>query len=346
MSKIAIIADCHIGPARLPGVPPRVVEGIRIAALNKAFRHFSETGIDAVVIAGDLFDRVALSPRFVMAVNGCLHSNPISTYILAGNHDTRTGETALWYVNRASGIVLHPTSKTPRVIAPAPWIQGQSAEGVIRKALYSHRDAKTLVGHVGLYSGEAPPWVVDDPWFLSVHQVAELVKKSSVKTVVCGHGHKWLDVEIDGVRIIQVGSLTPCNRAESGPGFGNYVVVDGHNSKHAIGAIPGMRYSADGESIKGCWTIVDSDITDDPPFSWQDALGTTTRVAFSKARKGRAVDIKSEDAISASLSRAVLRTVRRGDIKGPIRGLVAEAMGRLRGGYTPRLVLPVEDPFS
>ncbi|WP_449485074.1 metallophosphoesterase family protein [Streptomyces avidinii] len=96
--RVAHLADLHIGSALrgladYPGAPAIDPREAPYEALRAAVRHIVEDGYDAVLIAGDVFDRRHFDARALAACQdalGAFHEAGLSTAVVSGNHDAQT----------------------------------------------------------------------------------------------------------------------------------------------------------------------------------------------------------------------------------------------------------------
>ncbi len=89
--KIIHCADLHLDSAMSSGLPGEMAKERRAELLNtfdRMVRYASDNGIDAIIIAGDLFDTRRVSETAGNAVLDAVSANPrIDFYYLRGNHD-------------------------------------------------------------------------------------------------------------------------------------------------------------------------------------------------------------------------------------------------------------------
>lgn len=96
--RVAHLADLHIGSALrgladYPGAPAIDGRQAPYEALRAAVRRIVEGGYDAVLIAGDVFDRRHCDARALAACQdalGAFHEAGLRTVVVSGNHDAET----------------------------------------------------------------------------------------------------------------------------------------------------------------------------------------------------------------------------------------------------------------
>ncbi|MCX5301286.1 DNA repair exonuclease [Streptomyces sp. NBC_00193] len=96
--RVAHLADLHIGSALrgladYPGAPAIDRREAPYEALRAAVRRIVEGGYDAVLIAGDVFDRRHCDARALAACQdalGTFHEAGLRTVVVSGNHDAET----------------------------------------------------------------------------------------------------------------------------------------------------------------------------------------------------------------------------------------------------------------
>ncbi|MGW1770940.1 metallophosphoesterase family protein [Streptomyces sp. NPDC002104] len=96
--RVAHLADLHIGSAlrglaHYPGAPAIDGREAPYEALRAAVRRIVEGGYDAVLVAGDVFDRRHCDARALAACQdalGTFHEAGLRTVVVSGNHDAET----------------------------------------------------------------------------------------------------------------------------------------------------------------------------------------------------------------------------------------------------------------
>lgn len=96
--RVAHLADLHIGSALrgladYPGAPAIDPREVPYEALSAAVHRIVEGGYDAVLIAGDVFDRRHADARALAACQdalGAFHEAGLRTVVVSGNHDAET----------------------------------------------------------------------------------------------------------------------------------------------------------------------------------------------------------------------------------------------------------------
>lgn len=268
-SKYVVIGDPHIGPRKINGRHSDTYDRIVINSLRTVYARAAASGICCVIILGDLFNRVTVSPYYVGSVNAIFEaafSRGIHSYVLAGNHDVEGIESALWYLTTCVNTLHAPCVASlsgtggyacTEKIAVAPYIHGRSAESVIVEAIGNVRSAvHVLVCHYGIYDTayETNDWVKHDSSYISASTLCKICSKSGISQVLAGHRHSWAVSTYDGVRCISVGALTPTSVSERGYWYGNIsvvnrVVCDDVKVDLIANGCPGLRYVTRSEYI-------------------------------------------------------------------------------------------------
>lgn len=206
MARIMHIADCHLG-CRQYGMRRR--EEDFYAAFADAADKAIEEKVDAVVIAGDLFDSVKPTAEAVYIVSKVvkgLDNAGIRVFGIEGNHDF-TGD---GYWLEVCGITplsnvedsLNDFKLCDIRIAGIPYMRPDNLVQTINAAADAGTEVDVLVLHTGFvemgdsYSGE-----------LSVNSVLPALKKMGVRYVALGHIHIPMEPVFGGIHFAQPGSI-------------------------------------------------------------------------------------------------------------------------------------------
>ena len=196
-------ADCHIG-CRQYGMFERELDFY--CALNKIFTIAVEEKVDAVVIAGDLFDSTKPSSKAVYEVRKLVSDFElagIEVLGVEGNHDL----TGNGYWLRVCGI--WPLGILPKTVNGCNFNgfdYARSDELLNRMETRSEEDRKAdddvVVMHAG-FSEMGDSFNAD----LSVGSVTGFLKKMGTKYVANGHIHIPMEQMHDGILFVQPGSI-------------------------------------------------------------------------------------------------------------------------------------------
>ena len=204
MARIMHIADCHLG-CRQYGMQEREEDFYR--ALDRVRRIAVDRNVDAVVIAGDIFDSPKPPARAVLElshfVSKLKNDHGIDVLGIEGNHDS-TRES---YWLRVCGI--WPLGISPYV---------NSMNGV-RVAGFNYSHADDLLREIEAFDDFKGPWPVValhcgvaemNAGFapdVSAAQLAPLLQKLGCRYVALGHIHIPCEQVHDGIMFAQPGSL-------------------------------------------------------------------------------------------------------------------------------------------
>ena len=112
MTRIAHLADLHVGAAlrdlaRYPGAPELDPSALALLAFERLLADVIAAAPDAVLVAGDVFDRDVPPERALPVVQAALDAlagSGIRVAMIAGNHDAETG--ALTRLRLPAGVAL------------------------------------------------------------------------------------------------------------------------------------------------------------------------------------------------------------------------------------------------
>lgn len=259
MSKIAFIADVHLGNHAVCGGP--VVAGINARARETidalfAAKRIADSYHARLYVLGDLFDSTKPPPQIIAEAQRVLRGT-YNTHLLMGNHDRNSdvsGDHALGpmvrqqviaspepmvYDNEA--VICLPFSATPAKDWLPLAIESWAAEC---------RDAKltvaAVVAHVGLHDEgmrNANPWCADSPGAIDVALIAAAMKRAGIEYFFAGDWHMHHVWESDGVVVIQVGALVPTGWDNPGvKPYGSVLILDTDTGDFFRETIPGPRF--------------------------------------------------------------------------------------------------------
>lgn len=235
MTKLAIIADVHVGNHRRCGgvVENGLNERCRLAidALRRAGELALEQGCEALLVLGDLFETSDPSPRIVAATMDALDgAHGLLEYgviVMAGNHDTvssAVGDNALgptrfvtaqvidepWYVRVFSDNESLVTFVPYRPGNASDWLppavveamgEGSQEEDALTTpgSSASRLPLRALALHLGIVQPFTPAYLKASPDAVDYQAVAELARSHGFRTVVAGHWHQhWKSDPIGG----------------------------------------------------------------------------------------------------------------------------------------------------
>ena len=220
------IADCHLG-CRQYGLRQR--EEDFYAAFADAADKAVENKVDAVVVAGDLFDSVKPTAEAVYIVKKIvskLHDHKIPVYGIEGNHDL-TGD---GYWLDVCGIVpltdvggsLNEHIVGCASVAGLPYMRPDQLVQRLRDDADNGSKCDVLLLHAGFvemgdsYTGE-----------LSVQSVLPMLQEMGVKYVALGHIHVPMEQVHGGIHFVQPGSTELKDVSETPHKHAMLVEIDG-----------------------------------------------------------------------------------------------------------------------
>lgn len=205
MARFLHIADCHLG-CRQYGLRQR--EEDFYAAFADAADKAVENKVDAVIVAGDLFDSVKPSAEAVYIVKKIvskLWDHMVPVFGIEGNHDI-TGD-GYWLdvcgirpLNDVGGSLNDFTVGGVR-IAGLPYMRPDQLVQRLRENADVGSKCGVLALHAGFvemgdsYTGE-----------LSIQSVLPMLQEMEVKYVALGHIHVPLEAVVGGIHFVQPGS--------------------------------------------------------------------------------------------------------------------------------------------
>ncbi|GAB3939777.1 metallophosphoesterase family protein [Corynebacterium tapiri] len=130
----------------------------RLRAIRRIGQLATETDAQFVVIAGDVFDANALSPRVIKRVIDELKRLPVPVYLLPGNHDPLVADSVFRHTGDLDGVIVVDDSEV-REVAPgvelvgAPWFSKHPTGDLVRRALEPLGASEKI--RIGLAHGQA-----------------------------------------------------------------------------------------------------------------------------------------------------------------------------------------------
>jgi hypothetical protein len=256
MSKIAFVADVHIGNHKRFGGP--LHKGINdrcrktLSVFSKALQRADSLGCEVFVVCGDLLDSSRPDVRIVSEV-GLLLGYGFKPFIrlLLGNHEIRTDEKG-----DNSLCVFDQVSKRIAVDDTACRFGGFGGLGMMPyqtngKSFLDKKDIYALVGdnlaiglHLGIEDGNTEEWLKDTNDSIKAEVLQEFMDTHGVTYAFAGN---WHDHKIIG-NIHQIGALCPTGFNNPGPDYGYMAVLDTETRKVSYETIEGPRFL----KVKGC----------------------------------------------------------------------------------------------
>jgi DNA repair exonuclease SbcCD nuclease subunit len=223
--KVGVFADTHIGRS----IPNAVAEYRRMAfrhAFRQAINIFIGEGVEAVMHAGDLFERRSMNPSDSLFVKEELQrlvdslGGSVKIIVVRGNHDGTAENSVLNYVEHPLAKYLVVLGEKTLIGDPEVYLNGNVAvigfgytpyvsaklsevkEAVRRRFENLKAESKILLAHMFVEGQDIPPGVPE-------YQVARLslIKETGANIVVAGHYHKYLPLsEKYGILLLTPGA--------------------------------------------------------------------------------------------------------------------------------------------
>lgn len=246
MFRLLHSADWQLGArfAQFGPAAPRL-RAVRLETLRRTMELARTQEVDALLIAGDLFEDNQVDDALVAATLAVLGSEPaVPVYVLPGNHDPFTGPDCVWqrpawlkapahvHVFRAAGTV----ELAPGVhLVASPLHQKQSTTDPSLKLaeLAAALPAGTI--RIGLTHGspaiEARHKPDDFP--IALHAAT----RAGLDYLAIGHWHNWL-AETDGGKLVMPGTPEPDNFGNDASGRVALVEFDGPGRPARVRPLP------------------------------------------------------------------------------------------------------------
>ena len=273
------VADVHLGNFPKFGGPSKGSMNQRAEAVMGTLWKLPYCG--RIVILGDLFHYSRPEVALIAAVQDWLDvasANGTEVYILGGNHDQVSSEpndTAIAALRKHATVVTAPYVDYLHHFILLPFASGNALKTI--EAQLDKLDLKfindgTLCLHVGISDERTPYYLDESSASVSAKDLARICKKHGIKRVFSGDWHRHQSWTIDGIEIMQVGSLCP-NRFPPNYEHGHIgpAALFEHTNKTTVCNVPGPRF------YKMRWGMSDFDMDWVPP---EDAKPAYVRVTY------------------------------------------------------------------
>jgi DNA repair exonuclease SbcCD nuclease subunit len=217
----------------------------RLLTLHRTLALARKHEVDALLIAGDLFEDNQVDDTLVSAVIALFRDHQdISIYILPGNHDPYTGPDCVWqrksFLNASNNVhIIREACVT--AIGDAAFLLASPLHqkiSTIDPSLKLVELARTLPAgtiKIGLTHGaiaiEAKHQPNDFPIALNA------ATRAGLDYLAIGHWHNWL-AELDGGRMVMPGSPEPDSFSHDGSGYVALVEIPGHGQPPHVQRLP------------------------------------------------------------------------------------------------------------
>lgn len=225
--SVSFIADVHVGNFRKFGGVMRGSINDRaaavLAALETAVIESESRGDEALVICGDLFDYAKPEPALLAAVADTLRQHR-SVHVLVGNHDmssTTPGDNAVTVLNHLDNVITYERPGYVELDScqlvlmpfasgdPATWLPS-SLERLSIDRHNAHPDAYVIMAtHFGISDEKTPYYLDESAGSIRADRLAKICNDRGIHCVMAGDWHRHAEWNIDGVHMVQVGSLAP-----------------------------------------------------------------------------------------------------------------------------------------
>lgn len=284
MTRVACVADCHIGPHQVFGGPSRLGLNARcwesVEVLKRAVAVANAERAETLLVVGDLFDSDRPSPQLIHAVRLALAKFRGGVILVRGNHDARSDDprdNALhaacpqdgWVIDRVETAFPHDHGQ---VLAAYPSTAAPMREAV--PAWLRTLTTGLAVFHAGLETKGTPHFLKGGSHAVPLDAVADAVRSTlGLDVVLCGDWHEHQIHHVTRLRpddgygprrapteeqvpIIQIGSLCPTGFDDLSPVHG-VVMVDLPGApipaRVTVHPIPGPRFIKAVEPSRALW---------------------------------------------------------------------------------------------
>ncbi len=262
MTKIAFVADVHVGNHKVFGGPEVLGMNQRcwltVNTVEEASTMAQAQGCEGFIIAGDLFDSIMPSPQMLAQTRDRLVSH-MDVSLLLGNHDARSsemGDNALAPLHDSNCIqVVDFKKSSARWKRPdgahiyyVPFRPGKADDWFVKDVLDLYtggEDNITVVTHLGMRDGTEAKWLANSHDSLDFKRAIDKLEKSDIylKNLVAGNWHNHKHWSYKGTNIVQIGALAPTGFDNPGPdGYGVLAVLDLSTNKWHFDEVPGPRF--------------------------------------------------------------------------------------------------------
>jgi DNA repair exonuclease SbcCD nuclease subunit len=217
--RLAHIADLHLDtPFALfnPTLARRRRQGIR-AALTTALEGAAERSVDAVLVAGDLFEQDRVAPDTASFLREAFRSiAPIPVYVAPGNHDWLGPESIYRHPDWPENVHLFGSDTLERrELADGVYLWGAAHDGpaITKNFLFGWRAEGSGI-HLGLFHGAEQSVLFGQPEDKAPYGPfhAEQVEEAGLTHLFTGHLH----TPVDGAHYTYPGNPEPLTFGEAG----------------------------------------------------------------------------------------------------------------------------------
>jgi hypothetical protein len=246
MTKIAFVADVHLGNHKIHGGEPvaSLNERCRVGlgTFQRAVDRAIDLGCASFVVLGDLFDYQRPEAQLLAAVQRILaraDTEGVRVFLLVGNHDQTSsarGDHALGPLSPYASVIEAPTNVlggpgvrlglVPFVSGGVPGWFGDAVKEAARVGSGVDYDVMLLGVHLGIADEETPPWLVKSDDAIRFDVLQEHARKLGFSKALAGNWHnrkRWKGPP----EVFQLGALVPTGWDNPGlEGYGTLAVWD------------------------------------------------------------------------------------------------------------------------
>ena len=258
--RVAFVGDVHIANhKKFGGVIEKGINDRCRLVLNSllhAYVKAEESGVDTMVILGDLFDSPRVSPQIIAETQKIVGILP--TIILCGNHDQFSDapeDNALAPLSPVAEIVDSPdiievAKGVDLLLVPyqkgkcSDWLK-EHTQNLLKQ---SKNDTRILAFHAGISDEHTPYFLKDSDASIPIERVFDICREGDIEHVFAGHWHNkkvWgLHNSTNGKRhtVFQAGALVPTGFNNPGRDYGVLYEYLAHKNQIERSRIPGPRF--------------------------------------------------------------------------------------------------------
>lgn len=258
MSRLGFIADVHVGNHSFGGGAVEGGMNARCRAIIDALRQVAQVcqqqRLDALVIAGDLFDTSSPLPQHIAAVQAALADVP-RVIVLRGNHDmvsATTGDHALGPLNFSDNVTVVEAPETLRIgeadLVCVPFQTGDARgwfEEAVPAAIETARAAaapyqRVLAFHLGIVDDTTPGYLSGAHDAVPLGTIREQMKQHGI---IAAYGGNWHAAKAWG-KVVQISALVPTGFDNPGWDYGLLRTYDTATGMAGQIHITGPRFMA------------------------------------------------------------------------------------------------------
>jgi len=244
--KFLHTADLQIGARFVQfGAKAELLRAARVTALDRMLALAEAESVDAVLIAGDLFEDNQVADALVRQVIDVLAAHPrVPVVILPGNHDPMSGPGCIWMRPPFDSPPAHVTvctSSTPieigdAVILPSPLTQKRSSRDPAMPLIEMAGKVASGRIKIGLTHGSL---AIESKHQPDDHPIAlDAASRAGLDYLAVGHWHSFM--AMDGGRLVMPGTPEPDQFGQLAGGIVKVDIVAG--AVPTVEELPSARF--------------------------------------------------------------------------------------------------------